>query len=203
MNKKPFFTIITASFNKANSIKKTLDSVLAQTFQPLEHIVIDGGSMDDTVTILKAYESRYNLKWVSEPDNGIADAMNKGVCLAQGEYIIFIHADDTLYRNDSLATAYEIMKDSSHSIYSFRIEHRFSEYQKEVINPPRLLWWFRFRNNLPHQGIFVHESVFKKPAFSTPLIRSAWITTIFTGHLTTGRPLNRFIRPLPLWEEMV
>lgn len=168
MNHKPFFTIITASFNNAGSIRNTLDSVAAQTFQSLEHIVIDGGSTDETAFLLKSYESKYNLKWISEPDDGIADAMNKGVRQAQGEYIIFIHSDDTLYRNDSLLTAYEIIKDSFHSIYSFRIEHRFSEYQKKVINPPRFLWWTRFRNNLPHQGIFVHESIFKKTGLFNP-----------------------------------
>lgn len=200
MNHKPFFTIITASFNNAGSIRNTLDSVAAQTFQSLEHIVIDGGSTDETAFLLKSYESKYNLKWISEPDDGIADAMNKGVRQAQGEYIIFIHSDDTLYRNDSLLTAYEIIKDSFHSIYSFRIEHRFSEYQKKVINPPGSCGGPDLETTFPTRVSLSMKAFSKRPDFSTRTTRSVWITTIFTGHLMMGLPLKQSVKLFPLWE---
>ncbi len=102
MGKRPFFTILTASYNNETTIKNTLESVSAQSFKNAEHIVIDGGSSDNTLNVLKMYEKKYDLKWISEPDEGIADAMNKGLKLSKGKYIIFIHADDRLCNNKIL-----------------------------------------------------------------------------------------------------
>ena len=85
-------TILTAALNSGATIKKTLESVRNQTFRDFEHVVIDGGSRDETLEILKEYENTYNLTWISESDKGIADALNKGLRLAGGRYIIVIQA---------------------------------------------------------------------------------------------------------------
>ena len=111
MNKSPFITIITAALNSEATIKKTLESVTNQTFQDFEHIVIDGGSRNETLEILKKYENTYNLAWISEPDNGIADAMNKGIDLATGDYILFLHSDDYLVNSSVLKRASEYLAD--------------------------------------------------------------------------------------------
>ena len=79
MNIKPFFTIITASFNNESTIKQTVESILSQTFQNLEHIVIDGGSTDGTIDILKKFGNSYNISWLSEPDQGIAEALKTDI----------------------------------------------------------------------------------------------------------------------------
>ncbi|WP_084445878.1 glycosyltransferase [Desulfosarcina sp. BuS5] len=79
MSEPPFITILTAALNSGATIKKTLESVRNQTFRNFEHVVIDGGSRDETLEILKEYENTYNLAWISKPDHGISDALNKGL----------------------------------------------------------------------------------------------------------------------------
>jgi glycosyltransferase len=86
-------SLITASFNNASTIETTLKSVFSQTSKNIEYIVIDGKSTDKTIEILEEYKTRISII-VSEPDNGIYDALNKGISLASGEIIGFLHADD-------------------------------------------------------------------------------------------------------------
>lgn len=95
----PSISIITVVFNGARTIKDTLDSVASQTYPALEHIVVDGGSTDGTVEILAHHEGQ--IRWISEPDRGIFDAMNKGIHLATGDVVGFLNADD-LYADDSV-----------------------------------------------------------------------------------------------------
>ena len=94
-------TIITVVWNNKETIKTTIDSVLGQVYKDIEYIVIDGGSTDGTVDVVKDYGSRID-KFISEPDNGIYDAMNKGVRLATGDVIGFINSDDLLNSEDCI-----------------------------------------------------------------------------------------------------
>lgn len=89
-------SIITATWNSAATLRDTLDSVLSQTYQDVEHIIVDGMSKDETMDIVRAYEARYHgrLKYVSEPDKGIYDAMNKGIAMATGDVIGILNSDD-------------------------------------------------------------------------------------------------------------
>jgi len=90
---QPLVTIITVVFNGASHLRCAIDSVLAQTYPSLEYIVVDGGSTDGTIEILRAYGRRIDY-WVSEPDAGIYDAMNKGIRSATGTFIGILNADD-------------------------------------------------------------------------------------------------------------
>ena len=94
-------TIITVCMNSVNTIEKTIRSVIEQEYSDLEYIVIDGGSTDGTLEVLRQYES-YIDKWISEPDNGIYDAMNKGVGYCSGEWIYYLNANDRLFQNSTL-----------------------------------------------------------------------------------------------------
>ena len=105
MEKK--ISIITVVFNGEKFIEKTIKSVLSQTYQNIEYIIIDGGSTDGTVDIIKKYGSKIDL-WKSEKDNGIYDAMNKGISLATGEVISLINSDDYYYRNKTIETIMSI-----------------------------------------------------------------------------------------------
>ena len=94
-------TIITVCRNHAQELERTIRSVESQTWQEKEYLVIDGASTDDTLDVIKAHEASIT-RWVSEPDQGIYDAMNKGVRMAQGEWVIFMNAGDTFASDDTL-----------------------------------------------------------------------------------------------------
>ena len=90
-------SIITINRNNAEGLEKTIQSVAAQTFQEFEYIVVDGASTDDSVNVIKAHENDFaHLKWVSEPDSGIYNAMNKGIRMAGGEYIQILNSADCI-----------------------------------------------------------------------------------------------------------
>lgn len=89
-------SIITATYNSEKTLKDTLESVLKQTYTNYEHIIVDGASKDSTMQIVKEYEEKYNgrLKYVSEKDSGLYDAMNKGIKMATGDIIGILNSDD-------------------------------------------------------------------------------------------------------------
>jgi glycosyltransferase involved in cell wall biosynthesis len=93
---KPVLSVITIVYNNARDIDRTLLSVLNQIYDGIEYIVVDGASNDGTLEIIKRYESRI-AKLISEKDKGIYDAMNKGLALATGDYVIFMNSGDEFY----------------------------------------------------------------------------------------------------------
>lgn len=103
-------TIITVCYNSGKTIKDTIESVLAQNYKNFEYIIIDGKSKDNTVDIIKSYEPKFNgkMKWISEKDKGIYDAMNKGVKIVSGDIIGLINADDIL----ATPNAFQIIVDT-------------------------------------------------------------------------------------------
>ena len=96
-------SIITATYNSERTLRNTLDSVLRQDYHGYEHIIIDGGSTDNTLAIIREYEPRFagHLRWISEPDHGIYDAMNKGIRMAKGEVVGILNSDD-FYASNSV-----------------------------------------------------------------------------------------------------
>ena len=114
-------SIITITYNSAKTLPRALESVRSQTYGDIEHIIVDGASTDGTVEIIKNYSkgpsdkvpSTKAVRWVSEPDGGIYDALNKGIRMATGDVIGFLHSDDVLYSPDSIgqiAAAFESSK---------------------------------------------------------------------------------------------
>ena len=93
--KYPLISVVTVSYNAVNTIEQTILSVISQSFEDYEYIIIDGGSIDGTIDIIKKYQDKITL-WVSEPDKGIYDAMNKGVVLAKGKWVSFMNAGDQI-----------------------------------------------------------------------------------------------------------
>ena len=99
-------SIITVTYNAASVLKRTLDSVKAQSWQQIEHLIIDGASKDETISMAGTYKAQcpYEVVILSEPDKGLYDAMNKGLRLATGDYLVFLNAGDTLHAADTLET---------------------------------------------------------------------------------------------------
>lgn len=159
----PLFSIVIATFNSAATLESTLLSIFNQKSNSFEVIVIDGGSSDGTVEILKKYDDLISC-WISEEDQGISDAFNKGIKLALGEYINFQGDGDGFYSENSLMDIESEIKEKP-ALICGRIRRISNEGDVLYISPyikkfnkKSLL----FRMSLPHQGLFTHISIFKK-----------------------------------------
>lgn len=109
---RPLVSVVVPSFNQGRFIKETIDSILGQDYRPIEVLVLDGGSTDQTVSVLASYNGTPELKWWSEPDNGVVDAVNKGLEKANGE-IIAIQSSDDLYLPGAITAAAEFLREHS------------------------------------------------------------------------------------------
>lgn len=128
MQEKPLVTIVTITFNLIKADRKKffrqcLESVHNQTFKNIEHIIIDGASTDGTIDLIKEYAEKGWITYISEPDSGIYNAMNKGIKLAKGKYIAFLHSDDYYHNSDAVSLSIEALeKESADFSYANYIE---------------------------------------------------------------------------------
>lgn len=162
---RPKISIITVSYNAIATIEQTILSVVNQTYNNIEYIIIDGGSTDGTVEIIKKYEDKVAY-WVSEPDEGIYDAMNKGIDCCHGDYVQILGADDILINKNIIEWVSKKLNDEfgifSFSVwqlnYKYGIEKIYSNYliEKDLLNGLMP----------PHQGIFARLEVMKKYYFN-------------------------------------
>ena len=157
---RPYFSILTATLNQSSTIKNNLESICNQRFKNLEHIVADGGSTDNTLEIINKYGYRYHLYWISEPDGGIADALNKALRMATGKYILVLQADDALLNDATLEFVHAFIKKSEKDICSFPVLLDRPSRSVVLRKPIRHIWYNRFRLIFPHQGCFVRRRVF-------------------------------------------
>jgi glycosyltransferase involved in cell wall biosynthesis len=112
----PLITVITINYNNGNELKETIESVVNQTYQNIEYILIDGGSTDSSVEIIRQYEDRIDY-WVSEPDAGIYDAMNKAIDLSTGKWINFMNSGDKFYNETVLESIFNSSREYKDVIY--------------------------------------------------------------------------------------
>lgn len=158
-------SIITVCFNSGETIRTAIESVLAQKYKDVEHIVIDGGSTDDTLTILKEYQ--YGIsRIVSEPDRGIYDAMNKGIALASGDFIGILNSDDFYPHNQVLNEVVEthlnypdvdILLGGVDFVSSGQLNKVTRHYPALPFKP----WKLRFGLMPPHPGAFIKKTAYK------------------------------------------
>ena len=148
-------SIITICFNAADDLKKTIKSVRAQVFNDYEYIVVDGGSKDATSEIIKS-NADVITKWVSEPDKGIYDAMNKGVKMASGEWIIMMNAGDVFADSQVLASVFENpINDNITFLYGDTLSR-----QKNGKLLRRVTSWER--GNVNHQAVIYRRDLHKE-----------------------------------------
>ena len=157
----PKLTVITVVYNNARDIERTLLSVLNQTYANIEYIVIDGGSTDGTLDIIRIYKDRI-AKLISEPDKGIYDAMNKGLNLAAGDYVLFMNSGDELYSPQTVAQVFAAATDAD--IYYGETEmindKGESLGQRRHKVPAQFNWRsFKYGMNVSHQAIYIKRSL--------------------------------------------
>lgn len=157
---KPLVSIVTPSYNQGPYIKTNLLSVMNQDYPNIEHIVVDGGSTDNTLDVLKKYENKYNLKWISEPDKGQSDAVNKGFEMAEGEIIGWANSDDAYF--DTQAISYVVSEfQKSPDIDIIYGDGVYIDEQNTVLRVCHTVPWLNY-NRLRRRTFFFHPSVFFK-----------------------------------------
>ena len=156
----PSISIITITYNSERHLSQTIASVVSQTFADREFIVVDGASTDGTLDILNR-QHRHIDRFVSEPDRGIADAMNKGLRLADGDYALFLHSDDYLLDPDSLAKVAPYLDEGPQPIVAFRLFYETENGERELPRYPRLNWRINFKMSLDHQAVFCRTSLLR------------------------------------------
>lgn len=158
-------SIITVVFNAAGTIADTLESVAGQTHAEVEHIVVDGASTDGTLEMIQRH-GKHIAQLVSEPDQGIYDAMNKGLALASGEVVGFLNADDVYANNRVLGRVSEIMaRDDLDALFGdaefvspARPDQPLRRYRSERFRPERIAWGW-----MPaHPTLFLRRQVYER-----------------------------------------
>ena len=166
-------SVITINYNNVVGLVQTIGSVIGQTFHDSEYIVIDGGSTDESVSFIRTREDRIDY-WISEKDNGIYHAMNKGVAQAHGDYCIFMNSGDCFYDPDVLKNVANLIDEEDIVVGKVVIDKNDS-----IISPPpisgELTLYHLYFGAIPHQGAFIKTDLLKKYPYDESLkISSDW-----------------------------
>lgn len=161
-------SIITASYNSVKTLADTMESVLSQTYTDWEYIIVDGGSKDGTIDLIKKYEPRFGdkLKWTSEPDHGIYDAMNKGILKSTGDVVGILNSDDYYTAPDVLNTIVSALSNKNldavygdiHFINEGEPNKVVRYYSSRHFKP----FWLRFGFMPAHPSFYARRAVYQK-----------------------------------------
>jgi len=187
----PLITVITVVYNGAKYLEETILSVINQTYPNVEYIIIDGGSTDDTPDIIKKYED-YIDYWVSEKDKGIYDAMNKGIDLANGEWINFMNAGDKFSNYSTIINTYLNINMNFDVIYS-DVEIDFGKFT--VVKKPLTLERMDLGMTFHHQSCFVKTHLMKQYKFDTTYKLVADYNFLYTLY-QSGNVFYYFNKPI-------
>lgn len=161
-------TIVTVAYNSIATLEDTIKSVLAQTYADMEYIIIDGASTDGTQELVRSYESIFNgrLKWISEKDKGIYDAMNKGIKMATGDVVGILNSDDYFTNDDVIERMAQSFEDKNldavygdiHFIHDSEPDKCVRYYSSKPFRP----LWLRFGFMPAHPSFYCRKEVFEK-----------------------------------------
>lgn len=162
MQNYPKISIITPTFNAAKTLRHCIESIVTQNYTNIEYWLIDGLSTDNTVAIIEEYASKYPfIKYISEKDSGVYDAMNKGINLANGEWLYFLGADDRLVSENVLERIF--MQNNDYEA-DFIVGNILIQSTNKYINYSQVKFdtWFCISENVGHQALFTHQNTFHK-----------------------------------------
>ncbi|MGB5943436.1 MAG: glycosyltransferase family 2 protein [Leeuwenhoekiella sp.] len=151
-------SVVTINYNNSSELKKTIENVFSQSYTKFEHIIIDGGSTDESVKIIKENQEKFAY-WVSERDNGIFHAMNKGILKSRGEYICMMNAGDLFYNHQTLDFTFNKKVQTADIIYG----NALLESKGEIFGEKRFSKQITFdlfrKNSLSHQACFIRKDL--------------------------------------------
>jgi hypothetical protein len=157
----PKISIITVVYNGEKVLERTIESILNQSFRDIEYIIIDGSSTDGTIDIIEKNKNVIS-QWISEPDGGLYDAMNKGLRIARGEYVIFLNAGDQFYEKTTLSRIFDFQGDSD-IFYgeTMMVDETDKEIGLRRLKSPEVLSWKSLINGMLvcHQSFIVHREL--------------------------------------------
>lgn len=166
------YSIITINYNNKDGLRKTIGSVVSQSYKDFEYIVIDGGSTDGSTEIIKEHTKHIDY-WVSEQDRGIYHAMNKGIAKAQGEYCLFLNSGDCFYDNGVL----DRVNTQNYNEDIFVGKVVTMETKQQIFLPPscEISLYHLYSGTIPHQGAFIRTELLTKHPYDESLkITSDW-----------------------------
>lgn len=188
------FSVITVCYNDFIGLQRTINSVITQTCSDYEYIVIDGGSTDGSVEVIKQCETKIT-RWISEKDNGVYSGMNKAIVMAQGEYCIFMNAGDTFYSKDVLQQVFEQLPNIDLAV-GVACMVKDGEEQSRVNPPQEVSLAFWLFHSVIHQAAFMKTRLLKEKMYDEKLkIVSDW-KYMLTEYLTrsyTYSPLSMVV----------
>lgn len=169
------YSIITVNYNNKDGLKKTIESVMRQSFRDFEHIIIDGGSTDGSVDVLQEYDEHITY-WVSEKDKGIYNAMNKGIAKSTGEYLNFMNSGDCFYDDTVLDKVNSYNTDADFIVGK---DYHFNEKKQKghaSVQPQRTTMIHFFMATLDHQSSFIKRVLFENSPYNESYrLVSDWI----------------------------
>ena len=154
------FSIITINYNNKDGLERTVKSVISQTFQDFEYIIIDGGSTDGSVDVIKKFADRIDY-WVSEPDKGVYNAMNKGIQQAHGDYLNFMNSGDCYYDKYRLEKIMKYNLEADFVIGRDFHEDSINGSSFTSIHPLLPNSFYFYISTLPHQSAFIKKEMLK------------------------------------------
>jgi len=167
-------SVITVNYNNVEGLKKTMTSVFEQTYNELEYIVIDGGSTDGSKEFIESNNYRIGY-WVSEPDKGIYHAMNKGIKVAKGTYLLFLNSGDHFYSKEALSYFKPYLLDKTRKDIIYGNIAVVSENQWIKTYPEKLTVSYFIKDTLPHPATLINRACFKENLYDESLkIASDW-----------------------------
>jgi glycosyltransferase involved in cell wall biosynthesis len=155
-------SIITINRNNAPGLQKTINSILEQSIEAYEYIIIDGASTDESIEIIKKHSGQIT-EWVSEPDHGIYNAINKGIKIAKGDYCLFLHSGDVLYNNCVLQRIGQCNINSDIACFDAVV----NEKNKDILvaSPRSISFYTFYHHTILHQATLIRRSLFDKYGF--------------------------------------
>ncbi len=156
-------SIITVNLNNKDGLQKTIDSVISQTFKDFEWIVIDGGSTDGSKELIEKY-SEYISYWVSEPDKGVYNGMNKGIRVAKGEYVEFLNSGDIYYNEKALSDLFS-KSENKDIIFGSTVILKNGKYRRINLQNDYLSCYHLTKETLNHQSAFIKRNLFLEHGF--------------------------------------
>ena len=157
----PTVSLITVVFNGGAALKRTLESVFAQSYRPIDYVVIDGGSTDGTLDLIKSFENRID-RWISEPDRGISHAFNKGLAVSTGRYVGFINADDWL-EPDQIEKAVDALESRNADFIFGDLTYHDADGRLLHVIKGDPLYWTKIHSRMPalnHPTMLARRTVF-------------------------------------------